>query len=296
MNASESRAAPRELWVELGAAKLFVRELGRGRPIVVLHGGPDFDHQYLLPELDRLAEFCRLIYYAQCGRGASAGTVRPDSISLASEMADLDALREHLELDSVGLLGHSWGGLLAMEYAIRHPHRVSRLILMNTGPASHADYLTLRDSRRRSAPEVLESMAEIAATPRFQAGDLEIEADYYRLHYGSTLRDPRQLERLLPRLRANFTPASTLRARQIEDRLMNETWSLPRYDLIPALRSLSIPTLVIHGAHDLVPEEVTRRIADAIDGARFERIENSGHFSYLDAPEALERTVRAFLA
>ena len=77
---------------------------------------------------------------------------------------------------------------------------------------------------------------------------------------------------------------------------MAETWSREGYDLLPALCSLSVPTLVIHGEHDLVPEESSRRIAGAIPGARFERIENSGHFSYLDAPEALERVVRDFLS
>jgi proline iminopeptidase len=65
---------------------MYFRDIGRGTPVLVLHGGPDFDHQYLLPELDRLADSCRLIYYAQRGRGASRGNVPPTGVTLASEI------------------------------------------------------------------------------------------------------------------------------------------------------------------------------------------------------------------
>ena len=97
---------------------LFCRDVGEGPPIVVVHGGPDFDHFYLLPELDRLAGAFRLIYYDQRGRGLSAAGVRPEDVSIASELDDLDLVRRHFGLETVAVLGHSWGGVLAMEYAI----------------------------------------------------------------------------------------------------------------------------------------------------------------------------------
>ena len=113
-----------------------MREIGSGRPVIVLHGGPDFDHSYLLPDLDRLSNSYRLIYYDQRGRGRSAAGVRPEDVTLASEIADLETIREHFSLDSMILLGHSWGTVLALEYARRHPERVSHLILMNPAPVS----------------------------------------------------------------------------------------------------------------------------------------------------------------
>jgi proline iminopeptidase len=127
-----------------------------GPALVVLHGGPDFDYDYLLPEFDRLAQRFRIIYYDQRGRGRSADGVPPDEVSLESEMDDLNHVRRHLGLESMALLGHSWGAVLAMEYASRHPERLTHLIPMNAAPASSRDINALRQhpgphpaSRRR---------------------------------------------------------------------------------------------------------------------------------------------------
>jgi len=122
---------------------LYYREKGEGQPVIVLHGEPSFDHNYLLPDMDRLTTYpsLRFIYYDQRGRGRSASNVEPERVSMESEVQDLESLRKYFRLDLIALLGHSWGGLLAMEYAIRFPDRVSHLVLLNTAPASHDDWL-----------------------------------------------------------------------------------------------------------------------------------------------------------
>src|SRR5689334_23196065 len=147
-NRQSNPPVPRTGYVPIENAALYYRELGQGRPILVLHGGPDFDHTYLLPDLDCLADSARLLYYDQRGRGKSAAGVQPADVSMQSEIADLESLRIYFGWESIAVLGHSWGGLLALEYAIRHPDRVSHLILLNTAPASHDDYLLLRQDRR----------------------------------------------------------------------------------------------------------------------------------------------------
>jgi proline iminopeptidase len=106
---------------------LYAREVGQGTAIIILHGGPDFDHSYLLPELDRLSDSFHLIYYDQRGRGRSADRVQPEDVTLASDVADLEKVRQYFHLGSVVLLGHSWGTVLALEYALRYPERLSRL-------------------------------------------------------------------------------------------------------------------------------------------------------------------------
>ena len=85
--------AARERYLTRGTARLYVREIGRGEPIVVLHGGPDFDHEYLLPDMDRLADSFRLVYYDQRGRGRSFSGRPADEVDLAGEIDDLDAIR-----------------------------------------------------------------------------------------------------------------------------------------------------------------------------------------------------------
>jgi proline iminopeptidase len=274
---------------------LFCRDVGDGPPIVVLHGGPDFDHTYLLPELDGLAESFRLVYYDQRGRGRSANGVRPEDVSLRSEIDDVDGVRSHFGLESVAVLGHSWGGVLAMEYAIRHPDRVSQLILLDTAPASAGDWGALRESfaRRRPAADV-EEMAALAATDAYRRGDLQAEAAYNRVHFRMTLQQPDLLEALVARLRSNFTADSVLLARTIEHRLHDETFRSAGWDLFPALRELDVPTLVLHGEHDFIPVELAARIADAVPGARITVLPGCGHFTYLEAPEAVFEEVTRF--
>lgn len=139
--------ASREGFVPVDGAAIYFRDVGRGRPIIVLHGGPDFSHTYLLPDLDLLSDSFHLIYYDQRGRGSSAAGVRAEDVTIESEMEDLDGVRRFFRLESVAVLGHSWGGLLALEYALRHPLRVSHLILLNPAPASHDDLMLLKEER-----------------------------------------------------------------------------------------------------------------------------------------------------
>ena len=277
----------------IGPAGLFCRTVGEGPPIVVLHGGPEFDHTYLLPELDRLAKFARLVYYDQRARGRSAG--RPSEVGIDSEVDDVDRVRRELGFGSVAVLGHSWGGLLAMEYAVRHPERISHLILANTAPAAAPDWVLFREHlmRLRSSDEA-ERMEEIASGAAFGAGDLEAEAAFNRLHFRPALRDTDHVERVVARLRTHFSPESVLAARAIGQRLSEETWRSEGYDLLPRLAELDVPTLVLHGRDDFIPVALAERIADAMPHAELVVLD-CGHFAYLEEPEAFARHVEAFL-
>ena len=287
---------PNEAFVQSGPERLYVRDVGEGTPVMVLHGGPDFDHEYLLPEMDRLAGSFHLVYYDQRGRGRSFSGSQPDTVTMATETDDLDRVRESFGFESVAILGHSWGGLLAMEYAIRHPERVSRLILMNTAPASRADAIAFRDElTRRRSPAQTKRRNELRSDPRFLAGDIDSEAEYYRIHFGTTLRNPDHLDAVIRRLRSAFTEEGIVVARAIEDMLYEDTWERNEYDLLPALRQLDIPTLVITGDNDFVPREVIAHIADAIRGSRVEVLADCGHFPYLEQPEATRTIITAFM-
>ncbi|MFL5733323.1 MAG: alpha/beta fold hydrolase [Chloroflexia bacterium] len=289
-----NQPVPLEGYVPVGNAELYYREVGQGQPIIVLHGGPDFDHSYLLPEMDRLFDAFRLIYYDQRGRGKSGRNVVPEDVSMRSEMEDLEEIRKYFGLETTAVLGHSWGGILAMEYAVRHPTRVSHLILMDSAPASHDDYMRFREERRKNRPADVEKLKELASTARYQEGDLEADADYYRVHFRATVRQPQQLEKVVKSLRANVNKEGILRARAIEDRLYDETWLVNKYDLLPRLRRLSIPSLVIHGDNDLVPIMCAAHIAEAISGARFALLRGGGHFSYLECPDEVRKEIVDF--
>ena len=103
----QQAATVRESRIDVGAAELYAREVGKGPAIIVLHGGPDFDQSYLLPEMDRLSDSYRLIYYDQRGRGKSASNVQPEDVTMQSDVEDIESLRAYFYLESVAVLGHS---------------------------------------------------------------------------------------------------------------------------------------------------------------------------------------------
>lgn len=234
------RSHVHEGYLPVSGAELYFREVGRGSPIVILHGGPDFNHNYLLPDMDRLADAFRLIYYDQRGRGKSSPGVAPEDVTIESEIDDLDRLRQYFGLNAISVLGHSWGGLLAMEYATRHSDRVSHLILLSTAPASHADLVRFRQQRWAAEPGRLTKMEAISCTCEYAEGDIATEAEYYRTHFGSTLRRPEHLESVVQSLRSHFAPQDILKARSIEDRLYAQTWRMPDYNLLAKLRRSNI--------------------------------------------------------
>lgn len=289
-NVSESQ-------VNVGNAALYVRVTGNGPPVIVLHGGPDFDHSYFLPDLDRLKDTFRLIYYDQRGRGKSVDKVKPEDVSLMSDLDDLDRVRQHFGLDSVVLLGHSWGTVLALEYAIRHPTRVSRLVLMNPAPASAADLATFRKIYVQKIGADMDQQRAIVASAAYQAGDPEAVAARYRIHFKPALARPEDYERLMATMRTAFRSQGSegiVKARAVEDRLMLDTWQVPGYDLLPKLHSLRIPTLVIAGDKDFFPLEVAAHIADALPNAKLVATKDCGHFAFLECPGAVRQALVGF--
>src|SRR5262245_22748337 len=105
-----------------------------GPPLVVVNGGPGFDHGYLDCAVEAWETFAKkrgLVFYDQRGTGRSSALKPDQPCGLAEQIADLDALRAHLKLERMDLMGHSWGGYLVMAYAARHPERVSRLIIVD---------------------------------------------------------------------------------------------------------------------------------------------------------------------
>ena len=259
--------------ISADGAQLYDPVVGDGPPIVVVHGGPDFDHYYLLPELDRLADSFRLVYYDQRGRGRSAGACGAGGGQ--HRLGDRGPRQRSAPSgsDSIAVLGHSWGGVLAMEYATRHPDRVSHLILVNTAPASAEDWRScLRQATPGSAAGLVTSSGcrRSHRAPAYKAGNLEAEAEYYRIHFSAALRRPEYLEQVIARLRAHFTETSVLTARAIEQRLYDETSSSDGYDLIPKLQALDIPTLVT-ARRERLRSRGSRRPHRGVDAARAPR-------------------------
>lgn len=287
-----------ETRVPVADGSLYARSIGQGRPTIVLHGGPDFDHAYLLPDLDRLDDLLRLVYYDQRGRGRSADNVDPQRVTLSSDVEDIETVRRHFGLNGPVLLGHSWGTVLALEYAVRHPTNASHLILMNPAPASARDFALMRQAYVRGIGAAMDRQREIMASEPYKQADPETVAARYRIHFTNALKRRGDYEKLMTSMRTQFLSqgsAGIIKARAVEDRLMQQTWQDATYDLLPRLNTLTVPTLVIAGDHDFIPVEIAEHIAQALPNAKLVTIKDCGHFAYLECPDAVHRAVEDFL-
>ena len=259
------------LW-DVGTAKLWVETVGEGSRLVLLHGGPGASHDYLRPQLDALGDRHQLVYYDQraCGRSPSDGAAP----GWREHVADLEALRVYLGDEKLTLLGYSWGGLLAMLYAVEHPERVARMALLSPAPSTASD--------RPAARARL-----VAAGQRPEVAALrQVLAEREGLPPGSTPRERRHRFALAvagyfanPLLAADLTPFV------VQQRVEEAVWkSLEGYDLSMALRGLHIPSLVIHGDEDPIPLDTARRTAEALR-AELVILTHCGHVPYVEAPQ-----------
>jgi len=269
--------------VRVPGAELFVRRVGAGRPVVVLHGGPGADHEYLRPGFDALADRRELIYYDQRGGGRSP-VPRDVPVGWTEQVADLEALRQHWDIEQLTLVGYSWGGLLAMLYALEHPGRLGRLALVSPAP-------TWREARERF--EAVFSHRNL--DPAFQ------EERRVLRESGLRERDPAAFQQRIFELSVApyfFDPsrARDLTPFRVVGRTQQEVWqSLGNYDLRPRLPQLAgIPAMVLHGEADPVPIEAARTAAELI-GAEFHPVPRCGHVPYVEAFDTFRTVVGGFL-
>jgi proline iminopeptidase len=273
----------REAMVQVRGIELFVRRVGAGPAAVVLHGGPGAHYDYLLPGFDALADGRELVYYDQRGGGRSP-VARDVPVGWTEHVADLEALRTWWELERLTLVGYSWGGLLALLYALTHPGRVARLALVSPAP-------TWRAARERFEA----TFARRNLDPAFQ------EARRSLRESGLRERDPAAFQRRIFELSVApyfFDPAraADLTPFRITGRTQQEVWaSLGDYDLRPRLPELlGTPSLVIHGEEDPIPIEAARTTASLI-GAAFHPLPRCGHVPYVEAFEEFGGAVNGFL-
>lgn len=261
---------------------LFERRIGAGPDVVILHGGPGAHHDYLLPGFDRLARGRTLVYYDQRGGGRSP-VPREVPVGWREHVADLEALRELWRVDRLTIVGYSWGGLLALLYALQHPARIERLALVSAAPCWRAARLELerRFAERSVAPDIQAMRAELAAS-----GLRERDPDAYRrrafeLSVAGYFHDPAK--------------ASGLTTFRVTGRTQQEVWeSLGDYDLRPRLGTVTIPAMVVHGDDDPIPLEAARVLADGLR-ASLTVIPECGHVPYVEAPDAFVDALDPFL-
>ena len=275
--------------VEVDGAELYTRSIGAGEPLLIVHGGPGMDHGYLLPGMEGLAQGYRLVFYDQRALGRSTGRVDSASISIDRYLEDLEAVRASLEVERVYLVGHSWGGLLALLYALRYPEHVGALILMSSiEPGLRYRERMLENRRGRVTPEDAAVLDSLRATETLRNGDPAAISLMFRTSFRSTFGDPAAADRLV----IEFGDRTAHNGGTVASLLMRP---LGTYDFWDELAAVSVPTLILHGEADPMPAEMAEELNERIGGSHLVILPGVGHFPYIEAPGETFAAIDEFL-
>ena len=255
--------------VEVNGVELFVERDGAGPALLVMHGGLGVDHTLYRRSLAGLVEHGEVVFYDHRGNGRSGHPPLP-TLTIEQLADDAAALIETVTLAEPVVFGHSYGGFVAQELALRHPARVGGLILVGTGPGQLGRDEDPADGRGPPLP------AEVAAVLATSPPDDAALADTMRhlLPYYLHRRDVDQVAEMM---------GDTVFSR---DAMVRGFEVLASWSAVDRLHALDGATLVIVGRHDVFTSPPqARRIVSRVAGARLVELEDSGHFPWLDEPD-----------
>ena len=260
-------------------------------PLVVLHTGPGTPSDYLAP-LAAQAQGRRVIFYDQLGCGLSDHPYDPNLWSIDLFVEELSVVRRTLGLNHIHLLGHGWGGMLALEHALSGAPGLASLTLVST-PASVPDWMIELEDLIAALP----MGARLALTQAIQdrststPGYVEAAALFDQRHGCRVQPMPAPLRR---------SRESAHRYREVMETLWGPhpfapTGPLATWDVTARLDEINIPTLVLGGHYDKTPPHLTASLHRAIPYSEYALFEQSAHFPHLEEPERFHATLADFL-
>lgn len=264
--------------LEINGCKLFCEQLGDGPPILFVHGGPCMDHSSFRPWLDPLADSYRLIFYDQRGHGRSERAPH-QTMTRAQLSDDVMALASRLGHRRVILAGHSFGGFIALECALRHPERISHLVLISTAPSAQIFRQVRQRAIRKGATEdMLQHFGQQADTDSgIREAFLAIAPLYFDRPDQSLLNST--FEQLICRADGALCEGE-----------------MTGYDLRTRIADINIPTLILAGDNDFVcPDSEARWMQVMLPNAYLHVFEDCGHFPYIEQNPTLLRVLREWL-
>ena len=274
------------MFVELNGAKLYYKTVGSGQPMMFLHGGLGFDHTVYLESFKAFEDQAELIYYDHRGNGRSERTETMEGITHETLVADADALRAYLGHEKVILVGHSYGGFLAQEYAVRYQDTLKGLILIDTAPV--IDYMDViqANAAARGTPEQLDGVGQAFGRPMVD------DADFQAIW-----------ETVSPLYFKEYDPAKAAKANS-QIIYSAAAWNyangvlLPAFNVLEQLKDVQTPTLVISGIDDWITplKQGAERIHNALPNSELVVFENSGHWPFIEENEKFVEVVSDWIA
>jgi proline iminopeptidase len=286
---------PTGAYAQVNGAKLWYETEGQGEPVVLVAGGPGDSHSEFHPFFSRLADRFHVIYFDPLGVGKSDRAKSTKEYTFARQVEDLEGLRKALGLSQMNLLGHSFGGMVAQAYALKYPQSVKRLILADTfhsGKMWQANNDSVNNEIRNQYPELWEDLQRVRKKG-FRSSSAE-QLDIYRnIPPGLFYFHDASKAKLVPEDPGNDQIYYAIAGDDADFVIGGDIASL---DFRTDLRKLKMPILVVAGRFDRVSlPRYAVEYKKYAPQARFMMMEESGHFPFVEEPEATLAVLREFL-
>lgn len=289
-------------FVDANGVLIYYMEVGRGAPLMIVHGGPGASHDYFLPYLLPLARHNRLVFIDERGSGRSQKLEDPKGYTVENMVEDVEAVRQALGLGKMSLLGHSYGGVLAQAYALKYQRNLSHLILASTFSSTSAMNKVFERMKANMTPELRQRIDSLEKQGLFGHG-----RPYEQNRYTNDYMIAAWGEGYFPYIYHNHPDPNYDPIAQGNTAwdLYREMWgsdgefvidgNLKSVEYTDRVSTIHVPTLVIAGEHDECDPSLSRTMHEKIAGSRLVILPNSGHMTFVDQPGMFLGGVEQFL-
>jgi len=291
-----------EGFVDAHGVLIYYTTIGRGAPLVIVHGGPGASHDYFLPYLLPLARHNKLIFIDERGSGRSEKLEDPKGYTVENMVEDVEAVRTGLGLGKIALLGHSYGGVLAQAYALKYQKNLTQLILCSTFSSIRAINEVFVRMEQNMPAELRDRIKKMEAAGLFGHGK-----DYEKNRYTNDYMIAAWGEGYFPYLYQNHPDPNFDPIGQgvTSWDLYREMWgshgefvidgNLTSVEYTDRLSTIHVPTLITAGDHDESDPSMSEVMHQKIAGSTIVVFPKSGHMTFVDQPGLFLNVVETFL-
>ncbi|MFC3150995.1 alpha/beta fold hydrolase [Litoribrevibacter euphylliae] len=280
--------------VQIKDGYIYTKALGeenKGIPLLIIHGGPDWDHTYLLPAANRLSKTRRVILFDLRGCGRSSKFDAANAYSMSNVLSDIKCVLSAYNISTCDILGFSFGGVISIHLLKNTPHQVNKLILASTTAFNDfQEELELNnDYQERCTPELQEFISQAFKVfpitkdePSKSLALKSIALDVYDLSKLNKIKD------IISKITFSTEWLNAHRAGKM---------AAPKLSAPETIKASGKDVLILHGAKDLrFPLSVARRLHKRLETSELAIIENAGHLAHLESPALWVNKINKFLS
>ena len=291
-----------EGFVDANGVMIYYRTLGRGEPLLIVHGGPGASHDYFLPYLLPLARHHRLVFIDERGSGRSQKLEDPSGYTVENMVEDVETVRQALNLGKISLLGHSYGGALAQAYALKYQRNLAYLILASTWSSTKAMNDILARMKQNMSSDLRDRIDKMESDGLFGHGK-----DYEKNRYANDYMIAAWGEGYFPYLYQNRPDPNydPIDAGRMSWDLYREMWgshgefvidgNLKSVEYTERLKTITVPTLILVGDHDECDPSLSHVMHEKIANSKLVILPKAGHMSFVDQNGMFVKALEDFL-